>query len=109
MPENIAINELSVSILLSVALVCIELYCGTSVKRKLCGEILLMYSIGYEWIFKQKCHLLHAGFLCGLVFEPESVGMSHRNVGWVSKDYTAYIREGRTVEQFETWSAGRVG
>jgi hypothetical protein len=36
------------------------------------------------------CYLLHAGFLLGLFFDREDEGdMFHRNVGWLSTDYTA--------------------
>jgi hypothetical protein len=52
MPENITINDLSMStnILPSVTLVGIKLHYGTSVRRELCGVILLelTHSTGYE-------------------------------------------------------------
>jgi hypothetical protein len=35
------------------------------------------------------CHMLHANFLLGLIFDPKDGGIFPQNVGWLSTDYTA--------------------
>jgi hypothetical protein len=42
------------------------------------------------------CHLLHAGFLNGIVFDPEDGGnMFLRNVSWLWTDYTTLYARGQ--------------
>jgi hypothetical protein len=40
------------------------------------------------------CHLLHNGYLHGLLFDPENGrDIFLRNIGWLSTDYALYISE----------------
>jgi hypothetical protein len=54
------------------------------------------------------CCLLHAGFLLGLLFNPEDGGdILLRNFGWLSKDYTALYPKSLHQTAINTWGLSR--
>jgi hypothetical protein len=50
------------------------------------------------------CYLFHAGFLLGLLFDPENGGhMLLRNVGWFQRTTRRYVSEDRTLPRYKDW------